>query len=486
MNRTVRFYRARHALMIQGTCSGAGKSTLVAGLCRVLARKGMKVAPFKPQNMSLNSAVAADGGEIARAQALQAQAARVPALVDMNPVLLKPSSDTRAQVVVRGRPFADLPAHDYLDLKPRLMREVLAAFYRLQKQFEAVIVEGAGSPAEVNLRANDIANMGFAEAVDCPVLLVADIDRGGALAHVVGTLACLSGSERERIAGVVINRFRGDIALLEPGLRWLEGETGKPVLGVLPFLNGLALDAEDALPETRSEEARSGTDLAFRVAVPVYPRISNHTDFDALRLHPRVELLWVGPDQAIPAADLIILPGSKNVRADLEFLKAQGWADAILRHVRYGGRVIGICGGLQMLGAGIHDPEGVEGPAGSSEGLGLLDLETTLQREKRLRNVSGTVLGAPFTGYEIHMGRSHGAAIGGMPEGAISPDGRILATYVHGVFDSPAACAAILDWAGLEAAGGVDLAALRERSLERLADCLEANLDTARILSSLF
>jgi len=481
MNRTDQFYRARHALMIQGTCSGAGKSTLVAGLCRVLARKGMKVAPFKPQNMSLNSAVAADGGEIARAQALQAQAARVESLVDMNPVLLKPSSDTRAQVIVRGRPFADLPAHDYQDLKPRLMREVLAAFHRLQEKFDAVIVEGAGSPAEVNLRANDIANMGFAEAVDCPVLLVADIDRGGALAHVVGTLACLSGSERERITGVVINRFRGDIALLEPGLRWLEGETGKPVLGVLPFLNGLALDAEDALPETKP-----GTDHDFRVAVPVYPRISNHTDFDALRLHPRVELLWVGPDQAIPAADLIILPGSKNVRADLEFLKAQGWADAILRHVRYGGRVIGICGGLQMLGAGIHDPEGVEGPAGSSEGLGLLDLETTLQREKRLRNVSGTVLGAPFTGYEIHMGTSHGAAIGGMPEGAISPDGRILATYVHGVFDSPAACAAILDWAGLEAAGGVDLAALRERSLERLADCLEANLDTARILSSLF
>jgi len=467
--------------MIQGTCSGAGKSTLVAGLCRVLARRGMKVAPFKPQNMSLNSAVAADGGEIARAQALQAQAARVAALVDMNPVLLKPSSDTRAQVVVGGKPFADLPAHDYQDLKPRLLREVLAAFHRLQEKFDAVIVEGAGSPAEVNLRANDIANMGFAEAADCPVLLVADIDRGGALAHVVGTLACLSPSERERIAGVVINRFRGDRALLAPGLEWLERECGKPVLGVLPFLNGLVLDAEDALPETKP-----GTDRGFRVVVPVYPRISNHTDFDPLRLHPQVGLRWVGPGQPMPAADLIILPGSKNVRADLEFLKAQGWADAILRHLRYGGRVVGICGGLQMLGTWIHDPDGVEGPAGSSEGLGLLDLETTLGRDKELRNVKGELaLGAAaFTGYEIHMGASQGEAlarpaamIDGMPEGALSADGRILATYVHGIFDGPEACAALLRWAGLEAAHGVDLAALREASLERLADCVEENLD---------
>ncbi len=334
--------------MIQGTCSGAGKSTLVAGLCRVLARKGMKVAPFKPQNMSLNSAVAADGGEIARAQALQAQAARVPALVDMNPVLLKPSSDTRAQVVVAGKPVLEVEAGKYQDLKSTLLPEVLAAFHRLHEKFDAVIVEGAGSPAEVNLRANDIANMGFAEAADLPVLLVADIDRGGALAHVVGTLACLSASERGRIEGIVINRFRGSRALLTPGLEWLERECGKPVLGVLPHLNGLYLDAEDALPESKS--AKSGTDHVFRVAVPVYPRISNHTDFDALRLHPQVELLWVGPGAPLPAADLVILPGSKNVRADLEFLQAQGWADAILRHLRYGGRVIGICGGMQMLG----------------------------------------------------------------------------------------------------------------------------------------
>src|SRR5687768_6044857 len=381
MIRMPRFYRASRTLMVQGTCSGAGKSTLVAGLCRVLARQGLRVAPFKPQNMSLHSAVAADGGEIGRAQALQAQAARVPALVDMNPVLLKPSSDTDAQVIVAGRPFADLSAHGYQDLKPRLLNEVLAAFERLHGKFDALIVEGAGSPAEVNLRANDIANMGFAEAVDCPVILVADIDRGGALAHVVGTLACLSESERARVEGIVINRFRGDLALLEPGLEWLARECGKPVLGVLPYLNGLVLDAEDALPESK---LKTGTDHVFRIAIPVYPRISNHTDFDALRLHPGVEVLLVGPGDALPPADLVILPGSKNVRADLAFLKAQGWAEALQRHVRYGGRVIGICGGMQMLGTRIDDPQGVEGPAGSSDGLGLLALKTTLRGEKRL------------------------------------------------------------------------------------------------------
>jgi len=470
MNRTSQFYRASRTLMIQGTCSGAGKSTLVAGLCRVLARQGLKAAPFKPQNMSLNSAVAADGGEIARAQALQAQAARVPALVDMNPVLLKPSSDTRAQVVVAGKPFAELEAGRYQDLKGKLLSEVLAAFGRLHGKFDAVIVEGAGSPAEVNLRANDIANMGFAEAADCPVILVADIDRGGALAHVIGTLACLSESERGRVEGIVINRFRGDQALLDPGLEWLERECGKPILGVLPYLNGLVLDAEDALPETKP---KMGTYPIFRIAVPVYPRISNHTDFDALRLNPAVELVLVGPGDALPPADLLILPGSKNVRADLEFLRAQGWADAILRHVRYGGRVIGICGGMQMLGTRIDDPHGVEGPAGSSEGLGLLELQTVLQQEKHLRNVEGEVLGARFSGYEIHMGASQGEVA--------SADGRIFGTYVHGIFDAPAACAALLEWAGMKGARGVDLAALREASLERLADCVEERLETGAL-----
>ena len=490
MSRIQRFYRASRTLMVQGTCSGAGKSTLVAGLCRVLARQGLKAAPFKPQNMSLNSAVAAAGGGIGGAQARPAQAARVPALVDMNPVLLKPSSDTDAQVIVAGRPFADLSAHGYQDLKPRLLNEVLAAFERLHGKFDALIVEGAGSPAEVNLRANDIANMGFAEAVDCPVILVADIDRGGALAHVVGTLACLSESERARVEGIVINRFRGDLALLAPGLDWLERESAKPVLGVLPYLNGLVLDAEDALPEKKVSGTFSdfSTEI-FRIAVPVCPRISNHTDFDALRLHPGVEVMLVGPGEALPAADLVILPGSKNVRADLEFLKAQGWAEALLRHVRYGGRVIGICGGMQMLGMRIDDPHGVEGPAGSSDALGFLDLHTVLQTQKQLRNVAGhLVLGPAFSGYEIHMGTSQGkalerpaASIEGRAEGAISADGRILATYVHGLFDAPAACAALLEWAGMKGAQGVDLAALREASLERLADCVEQKLETGAL-----
>lgn len=473
--------------MIQGTASGAGKSTLAAGLCRVLARRGLQVAPFKPQNMSLNSAVAADGGEIARAQALQAQAARVAPRTDMNPVLLKPTSDTRAQVVVLGHARQDLEAADYQQSRARLLPEVLAAFRRLQRDFDAVIVEGAGSPAEVNLRANDIANMGFAEAVDCPVLLLADIDRGGALAHVVGTLACLSASERERIHGIVINRFRGELAILAPGITWLENRCEKPILGVLPYLSGLVLDAEDALPERKP-----GTDPVFRVAVLVYPRISNHTDFDPLRLHSAIDLVWVGPDQALPAADLVILPGSKNVRADLEFLKASGWAEALLRHVRYGGRVMGICGGMQMLGDAIHDPHGVEDAPGSTAGLGLLELETFLESKKRLRNVQGTILSVPFSGYEIHMGVSHGAALArpvaeveGRPEGALSADGRVLATYIHGIFDSPAACGALLRWAGLDGAQGVDIAAQREASLERLADAIEENLDLDAVFALL-
>jgi adenosylcobyric acid synthase len=475
-----RFYRAQRTLMIQGTCSGAGKSTFVAGLCRVLARRGSSVAPFKPQNMSLNSAVAADGGEISRAQALQAQAARVAPRTDMNPVLLKPSSDTRAQVVVGGKPFAELEAGGYFELKKSLLKEVIQAFKRLRLSFDTVIVEGAGSPAEVNLRENDIANMGFAEAVDCPVILVADIDRGGALAHVVGTLACLSASERARVAGIVINRFRGERELLQPGLDWLERETGKPVLGVLPYLHGLFLDAEDALPETNP-----GKPGAFRVVVLVYPRISNHTDVDALRLHPAVELRLVGPGEPLPPADLVVLPGSKNVRADLEFLRRQVWDEALLRHLRYGGKTIGLCGGMQMLGQAIHDPHGVEGPPGSSRGLGLLELETVLEGEKRLRNVSGRLAsGEAFSGYEIHMGRSTGAAlkrpatfVDGRPEGALSGDGRILGTYVHGIFDSAPACNALLAWAGSLAGGAIDLAAAREASLERLADCMESELD---------
>jgi len=482
-------FQAQRTLMVQGTTSGAGKTTLVAGLCRLLVRRGLRVAPFKPQNMALNSAVAQDGGEIARAQALQAMAARIAPRTDMNPVLLKPVSDTRAQLVVSGKPRAELEAGEYQAWKPRLLQPVLEAYSRLHAEFDAVIVEGAGSPAEINLREHDIANMGFAEAVDCPVVLVADIDRGGVFAHLLGTLDCLDGSERARIVGFVINRFRGDRSLLEPGTAWLQERTGKPVLGVLPFLQGLALEAEDALPERAA--AREGA--RFRVAVPVYPRISNHTDLDALRMHPGVDVRFIGPGEALPAADLVMLAGSKNMRADLEFLRAQGWDKAILRHVRYGGKAIGLCGGMQVLGVSIRDPLGVEGEPGESRGLGLLDLETTLEPRKMLRNVSGMVFpgqnrSAPFEGYEIHVGVTRGPALerpavlmAGLPDGAISEDDRVLGTYAHGIFDRPEACAALLDWAGLRGARGVALAARREESLERLADCIEANLDFARL-----
>ncbi|HJW55491.1 MAG TPA: cobyric acid synthase [Burkholderiaceae bacterium] len=460
-------------LMVQGTTSDAGKTTVVAALCRLLAREGVRVVPFKPQNMALNSAVTIDGGEIGRAQALQAQAAGLAPHTDMNPVLLKPSSDTGAQVIVHGKVRADMHARDYHQYKTVAMQAVLQSYARLAAAHEAVIVEGAGSPAEINLRERDIANMGFAEAVDCPVILVADIDRGGVFAHFVGTLACLSASERARIVGFVINRFRGDIGLLESGLEWLERETGKPVLAVLPYLHGLYLDAEDAIQPAQRTHGR------FRIVVPVLPRISNHTDFDALRAQPEVDLHFVGPGQAIPPADLIILPGSKNTRADLAWLIEQGWQAALHRHLRYGGKLIGICGGYQMLGRIVADPHGIEGAPGISEALGLLDMETELAHDKMLAQVSGRCAFADATvsGYEIHMGVSHGPAtmrpafhIGARPDGARSEDNQVLGTYLHGLFDTPQAMAALLRWAGLETDNAVDLAQLREQSLDRIAD----------------
>lgn len=479
--------------MIQGTTSDAGKSTLAAGLCRVLYRRGIRVAPFKPQNMALNSAVTVDGGEIGRAQAVQAQACGLEPHSDMNPVLLKPNSDTGAQVILQGRVACNLEAGAYHDYKPRAMQAVLDSWQRLASQYDCLIVEGAGSPAEINLREGDIANMGFAEAVDCPVILIADIDRGGVFAHIVGTLALLSESERKRIVGFVINRFRGDIALLQSGLDWLEQETGKPVIGVLPYLHGLHIEAEDAVPR---EAIASSEDSAgkLRVIVPVLPRISNHTDFDALRLHPQVDFRFIGLNESIPVADLIILPGSKNVRADLDFLRRQGWDAAILRHLRYGGKLLGICGGFQMLGRQLHDPQGLEGAAGSSEGLGLLEMETTLQAEKQLARVEGKLVlnDAAVTGYEIHMGVSHGPALkcplvklSGGSEGAVSEDKSIAGTYLHGLFDHPEACAALLAWAGLRDVESFDYTAQREAGLDRLADALEAHLDWGKLGSLL-
>lgn len=500
--------------MVQGATSDAGKSILVAGLCRVLARRGCSVAPFKPQNMALNSAVTTDGGEIGRAQALQAQACFLEPHTDMNPVLLKPSSDTGAQVIIHGQAVNHQDAREYHAYKQTAMRAVLDSYQRLSAAYDYVIVEGAGSPAEINLRENDIANMGFAEAVDCPVLLVADIDRGGVFAHLVGTLALLSSSEQARVLGFVINKFRGDIALLEPGNVWLAEHTQKPVIGVLPFLQGLHLDAEDAVS---AQQVLTREESHLRVVVPVFSRISNHTDFDALRLHPQVDLQFVGPGQTPPGADLIILPGSKNVRGDLQWLRDNGWETALQKHLRYGGKLLGICGGYQMLGREVADPQGVESAAGTSQGLALLSLSTVLEPQKQLRRVSGHLLldavgnpawaagngsppvaeceaGVPVSGYEIHCGvtqldagvRPFCELTGAIPEGAISDDGQIAGTYLHGVFDLPQARDAVLRWAGLsvEPQPGVDR--IREQQLERLADTLEAHLDLAALFPEIF
>ncbi|MEF8709341.1 MAG: cobyric acid synthase [Candidatus Accumulibacter propinquus] len=471
------------SLMIQGCTSDAGKSVLVTALCRILHRRGVRVAPFKPQNMALNSAVTVDGGEIGRAQALQALAAGLPAHSDFNPVLLKPATDKRAQVIIHGQALRDLDALDYHAYKPLAMAAVLESWQRLCAQYECLLVEGAGSPAEINLRDRDIANMGFAEAVDCPVILIADIDRGGVFAHFCGTLDLLSASEQARVKGFVINRFRGDIGLLESGLSWLEERTGKPVLGVLPYLHGLYLDAEDALPRQIENKAAA----VLRVVSPVYPRIANHNDLDPLRFHPEVDFRFVGPNDPPPACDLIVLPGSKAVQADLAWLRAQGWEEAIRRHLRYGGKLIGICGGLQMLGRALHDPLGLEGVAGSMPGLGWLDYETQLAAEKTLENVSGELLlpGSPAVGgYTIHMGVTRGAALAspaavlaGQPDGALSNDGQILATYCHGLFDSPPALTALLAWAGHRPTEDFDPRQRRENDIDRLADAVEQHLN---------
>jgi adenosylcobyric acid synthase len=478
-------------LMVQGTTSDAGKSTLVTGLCRVLARRGVKVAPFKPQNMALNSAVTIDGGEIGRAQAVQAQACRLEPHTDMNPVLLKPNSDTGAQVIIHGKAIGAMWAREYHEYKTVAMHAVLESHRRLCAQYDVIVVEGAGSPAEINLRDRDIANMGFAEAVDCPVLLIADIDRGGVFAHLTGTVQLLSASEQQRIRGFVINRFRGDIGLLQPGLDWLHTYSGKPVIGVLPYLTDWHLEAEDAIATQQNLAAETAGRRLLKIVVPVYPRISNHTDFDALRLHPQVDLQMIRHGQPLPACDLIILPGSKNVRSDLATLRNCGWDEAITRHLRYGGKVLGICGGMQMLGDSIADPHGIEGPAGISQGLGWLALATTLEPHKQLRRVRGRLAldveskdTIAVSGYEIHAGVTSGMALANplvqlddRDDGAISADEKIAGTYLHGLFDEADACAALLSWAGLHAPAAFDYEARREADIERLADSVIERLD---------
>ncbi len=493
-------------LMIQGTTSDAGKSTVVAGLCRVFVNRGFKVAPFKPQNMALNSAVTEDGGEIGRAQALQAIAANVAPRVDFNPILLKPNSDTGAQVIVHGKALSNMEASSYHDYKKVAMNAVVDSHHRLAKEFDVLMVEGAGSPAEINLREHDIANMGYAEKVDCPVLLVADIDRGGVFAHLVGTLELLSESEQARVQGFIINRFRGDIKLLESGLTWLEERTGKPVLGVLPYVHDLALDAEDAIAIDNKV-----TSSKISIVVPLLPHISNHTDFDPLRLNPEIDLRYVKMGERIGNCDLIILPGSKNVIADLAFLKAQGWQEDINRHLRYGGKVFGICGGFQMLGKAIFDPHAIESNFAdqqekSIEGLALADFTTTLTTEKTLTQVSGVLTLAgqqcEVFGYEIHCGQSIGNELENpliselsftsgqglassltLTDGFISGDGQIAATYLHGLFDHGAVTNAILHWVnkthGVQST--ININEHREVQLNRLADTCEQHLNIDEI-----
>jgi len=477
--------------MVQGTTSDAGKSTLVTALCRYFLRKEIQVVPFKPQNMALNSAVTIDGGEIGRAQAVQAAACDLEPHTDMNPILLKPNSDTTAQVIIHGKAKDNLSAKRYHYYKKLAMQAVLESHQRLSEQYQLIVVEGAGSPAEINLREGDIANMGFAEAVDCPVILIADIDKGGVFAHIVGTLELLSESEQNRIVGFVINRFRGDIALLQPGIDWLEQRTNKPVFAVLPYLQDFYLDSEDSINIARKQHK---TESAFKVVIPVFPRISNHTDYDPLQLHPDVIVQFVKSPDDYDTADLIILPGSKSVRDDLNWLKQMGWDSAINKHLRYGGRLMGVCGGFQMLGESIHDPEGIEGKPGTSNGLGFLEMETTLHAEKCLRQIQGVLLSnqSRISGYEIHAGISTGKALNtpvmlleGEKEGAISEDGQVLGTYLHGLFDMPEASNELLNWAGYKKQQSINLDNQREQGINAIADALEENFNWIQLENSL-
>jgi adenosylcobyric acid synthase len=474
--------------MLQGTGSDVGKSLLAAGLCRLFARRGLAVRPFKPQNMSNNAAVTIDGGEIGRAQALQARAAGVAPCSDMNPVLLKPQSDVGAQVVVQGKVVGNATARDYHALKPSLLPRALESFRRLAAQAGLMVVEGAGSAAEVNLRAADIANMGFAEAADLPVVLVADIDRGGVIAAIVGTHALLPESERARLKGYVINRFRGDPSLFAPAIGIIAERTGLACLGIVPwFPDAALLPAEDAASLTGRSSAGEG----IRIIVPRLSRIANFDDFDPLAAEPDLHLEIVAPGRPLPRdADLIILPGSKSTIADLEFLRSQGWDIDLKAHLRQGGRVMGICAGYQMLGRSVADPLGVEGAKGGLiEGLGLLDVETVMAGDKVLAEVAGVdAHGNPVKGYEMHMGRTQGPdtlrpllRLDGRPDGAISADGLVSGCYLHGLFASDAFRSHLLAELRPGRAGMLAYESMVDDVLDRLADHLERHLDITRL-----
>jgi adenosylcobyric acid synthase len=478
---------ATPALMLQATGSHAGKSTLMAGLARALVRRGLKVAPFKPQNMSNNAAVAIDGGEIGRAQAVQARAARMPPSVHMNPVLLKPETDTGAQVIVQGKRWGTLRARHYLDKKAELMPAVLDSFAHLAGAADIVLVEGAGSPAEINLRAGDIANMGFASAANIPVVLIGDIDRGGVIASLAGTHLVLEPNDRARIEGFIINKFRGDAQLFDQGLTTVTQLTGWPSLGVVPWLPQAAwLPAEDAMDLDRQHASPA----SHLVAVLKLARIANFDDLDPLGMEPGVQLIFVRPGEAIPGhADVVIIPGSKSTIGDLAYLRAQGWDVDIHAHVRRGGHVLGLCGGYQMLGKRISDPDGLDGPAGTVAGLGLLDITTTMSGDKATTPVGGIhcATGAAVEGYEIHLGRSDGPdcarpvlMLNGRPDGAGSADGRVQGTYVHGLFTDDGFRKAWLANFGI--ASTLAYEARIEAALDALADHLEAHLDIDQLL----
>lgn len=476
------------ALMLQGTGSDVGKSVLVAGLCRAFVNRGFSVRPFKPQNMSNNAAVTEDGGEIGRAQALQAIACRVEPHSDMNPVLLKPQGDRTSQLIVNGQVRGTLGSGNFREARGRLLSEVMASFARLRRQCDLVVIEGAGSPAEINLREGDIANMGFARAADVPVVLVGDIDRGGVIASVVGTRTVIDAEDASMIRGFIINKFRGDPALFEDGYRAIEERSGWRGFGIVPWLPATArLPSEDAMVLDRAAARRDGR---LVVACPILPRISNFDDLDPLKLEPSVEVVMVPPGSPMPAdAGLIVLPGSKATIADLASLREQGWDIDVLAHHRRGGAVLGLCGGYQMLGRGVADPGGIEGPAGEVTGLGLLEVSTVLSPAKMLKRVTGTALGAMVTGYEMHMGETTGpdadrpfASVDGGHDGAVSADGSVLGTYLHGVMASPAFRHALLSRLG-SAGAGKDYGADVDAALDEIAEALERYLDVDGLLA---
>jgi adenosylcobyric acid synthase len=475
--------------MIMGTGSDAGKSLLVAGLCRHFANAGYRVAPFKPQNMSNNAAVTSDGGEIGRAQALQARAARCALTVDLNPVLLKPQSEIGAQIVVQGKVLGSARAREFQDRKRALMPAVLESFGRLKAAYDLIFVEGAGSASEINLRSNDIANMGFAEAAALPVILVGDIDRGGVIASLVGTKHVLAPADAARIEGFIVNKMRGDPSLFEDGMAAIASMTGWRRLGLVPYFPAASrLPAEDAfsLHASRRAAATEAGELKLKIAVPLLPFISNFDDLDPLRLEPGLSVEMVARGRPLPAdADVILLPGSKATIADLEAFRGEGWDIDLAAHVRRGGHVLGLCGGFQMLGREIFDPDGIEGPPQTAEGLGLLDISTALTSEKALRQVRGTAYGAPFEGYEMHMGVSSGGGLAqpflrfddGRADGAISADGRAAGCYVHGLFASDAFRQTWLAMLGAQALPSLAYAASIEQTLDELAAHLAQHID---------